>query len=303
MKPENLEEINRSFAVQAGNFESKSLNFSKQEFLDYSVTRTAPGQEDRFLEVAAGTCACGRAFAPHVKAAVCLDATPQMLEVGKSEADKAHLSNMVFVRGFAEDLPFLDASFDIVFSRLAFHHFPDPGAAFSEMARVLAPGGKLVVIDMEAAPEDLRGTEDEIETLRDPSHVKNLSRSELTAFYKESGLTLSACETTNMRQHLQNWLALTQTPSEVRACITSRMRADLSGGEKTGFFPYILEAADAAGDADRASAAVEAPSAPTKKTQPAAESASSTIAGGGDAESDICFDQRWLLLIGEKAAK
>ena len=44
------------------------------------------------------------------------------------------------------------------------------------MVRVLKPGGKLVMIDMEAADELLRKTEDEIETQRDPSHVKNLAR-------------------------------------------------------------------------------------------------------------------------------
>ncbi len=60
-------------------------------------------------------------------------------------------------------------AFDIVISRLAFHHFANPKRCFSEMARVLKPGGKLVVIDMEAAEEALRATEDEIETMRDPS--------------------------------------------------------------------------------------------------------------------------------------
>lgn len=47
------------------------------------------------------------------------------------------------------------------------------------MVRVLKPGGKLVMIDMEAADEPLRKTEDEIETLRDPSHVKNMSKNEM----------------------------------------------------------------------------------------------------------------------------
>ena len=48
------------------------------------------------------------------------------------------------------------------------------------MARVLKTGGKLVVIDMEAAEEALRNTENEIETLRDPSHVRKLSKEEFT---------------------------------------------------------------------------------------------------------------------------
>lgn len=78
---------------------------------------------DAVLEVAAGICACGRALAPLAGNVVCLDMTPAMLSVGKAEAEKANLSNMTFVRGDAMELPFLDNSFDIVLSRLAFHHF------------------------------------------------------------------------------------------------------------------------------------------------------------------------------------
>lgn len=78
---------------------------------------------DAILEVVAGTCACGRALAPLAGNAVCLDITPAMLSVGKAEAEKANLSNMTFILGDAMELPFLDNRFDIVLSRLAFHHF------------------------------------------------------------------------------------------------------------------------------------------------------------------------------------
>ena len=77
--------------------------------------------------VAAGTCACGQGFASAVRTAVCLDATPAMLEVGRREAETRGLDNMAFVRGLEEALPFLDASFGTVPPRLAFHHFADVG--------------------------------------------------------------------------------------------------------------------------------------------------------------------------------
>ena len=51
-----------------------------------------------------------------------------------------------------------------------------PERVFSEMKRMLKLGGKLVLIDMEATKEEFRDTENEIEKMRDYSHVKNLSK-------------------------------------------------------------------------------------------------------------------------------
>ena len=241
MKPKNLEKINRSFEIQAPNFESKAVNFTKEEYLNHTLSRIAPHKGDTVLEVAAGTCACGRAFAPFVQSVVCLDATVHMLQIGKQEAANSHLENMIFLKGYAEELPFLDGSFSIVFSRLAFHHFTDVNTAFSEMVRVLKPGGKLVMIDMEAAAAPLRSRQDEIETLRDPSHVRNLSKTEMRNLFTAYDLTIEKCEITEMLQRLENWLSLTKTPDIVQKEIIRRMQADIDGKEKTGFSPYILD--------------------------------------------------------------
>lgn len=241
MIPQNLETIKRSFGVQAQNFDNKSVNFSKKEYLDYTLTSVQPVATDMILEVAAGTCACGRSFAPFVKMVVCLDATTPMLKVGKQSAEESHLDNMVFVKGYAEELPFLDNSFDIVFSRLAFHHFTDTDSVFREMVRVLKPGGKLVMIDMEAADEHLRETEDKIETMRDPSHVKNLSIEEMRKLYSDNNLVIEKCEVTEMPLCLNDWLELTKTAVPVKEKIMNLMKADLNGQEKTGFNPYQTE--------------------------------------------------------------
>ncbi len=123
MRMSNIETIRQSFTVQAEEFENSSMNFTKEEYLDYTVSAIDISPNASVLEVAAGTCACGRALAAYAKNVTCLDVTPAMLEVGKQQAEKKKLNNMVFVQGTAEELPFLDKSFDIVISRLAFHHF------------------------------------------------------------------------------------------------------------------------------------------------------------------------------------
>ena len=139
----NEKTIQKSFTEQAKNFETKSMNFTKQEYLEHMVSCVAPQRSDTVLEVAAGTCICGRSLAPFVERVTCLDMTTAMLAVGKAEAAKQRFLNMDFVQGDAEKLPFSDNSFDIVISCLAFHHFPNPKRCFSEMARVLKTGGKL----------------------------------------------------------------------------------------------------------------------------------------------------------------
>lgn len=230
--------IQESFKQQAKGFETKAMSFTKKEYLEYIVSCIRPKETDTVLEVASGTCACGRSLAPFVQNVTCLDMTPAMLYVGKSEAEKQSLRNMTFVLGDAEVLPFLDNSFDIVISRLAFHHFINPHRCFAEMTRVLSHDGILVLIDMEAAEDALRAIEDEIETMRDLSHVRNLSKSEFYKLFRDNNLTVCTSDYTEIPVSLSAWLALTDTSDCAASNITKRLENEINGGEKTGFNPY-----------------------------------------------------------------
>lgn len=241
MKSENSKTVKKAFTCQADKFESDNMSFSKQEYLDYAVSKASPSASDTVLEVAAGTCACGRAMARKVKKVVCLDMTIAMLTVGKEAAEKNGLFNMEFVLGDAAELPFTNNRFDIVLSRLAFHHFPDAEPAFYEMTRVLKPGGKLMLIDMEAAAKPFCEAKDEIERMRDPSHVRNLTRHEIIGLYEKHGFTVTCCDCNRIPVDLQNWLDLTSTTENVQNQIIEKMKNELRGGDKTGFFPYLDE--------------------------------------------------------------
>ena len=238
MKSENADKIKNAFTVQSEHFETHKANFMKKEHLDYVISEVQPQKTDSVLEVAAGTCICGRSFAPYVGQVTCLDLTPAMLSIGKEQAEKQGFNNMVFVTGDAGELPFLDNSFDIVVSRLAFHHFPNVNRPFSEMTRVLKSGGKFVFIDMEAAEETLRTVQDEIETLRDPSHIRNLSKTEMLKLFSDNGLTVEKCNTTKIKKNLAEWLDFAKTQTNIMRDITNRFMDDLDGKSKTGFQPY-----------------------------------------------------------------
>lgn len=71
----------------------------------------------------------------------CVDLTPAMISVGKEQAEKQKLRNMVFVLGDVNELLFLDNSFDMVISRPAFHHFADVNRAFFQCV-VLIKGNR-----------------------------------------------------------------------------------------------------------------------------------------------------------------
>ncbi len=56
-----------------------------------------------------------------------------------------------FQQAMAEDLPFPDASFDLVFSTMTFHHWSDQGRGIAEVARVLTPGGRWLLAEFVAS--------------------------------------------------------------------------------------------------------------------------------------------------------
>ena len=128
-----------------------------------------------------------------------------------------------------------------VVSRLAFHHFTDPKAAFHEMARVVKPGGRLVLVDMAATPEPDRTVRDEFEILRDPSHVRNLSEEEMVDLFKGENLSIEVHSSKTIPQDLEGWMDVTHTPEDVRKVIRTAMETELSGGKKTDFAPYRKE--------------------------------------------------------------
>src|ERR1051326_2077367 len=127
------------------------------------------------------------AFARVVKHATGLDLTPAMLERAKMLQKEKGLANVSWQQGEAVPLPYPDASFSIVTSRFAFHHFLDPAAALKEMARVCTPGGKVVVIDSAPAP-DKADAFNAMELVRDPSHARAMPLEELKSLYTRAGL-------------------------------------------------------------------------------------------------------------------
>ena len=77
-----------------------------------------------------------------------IDMTPEMVAKARGSTAEMGLGNVTFVEGSAEHLPFDDASFDVVISNGVIDLIPDKDAVFSEITRVLRPGGRIQLADV-----------------------------------------------------------------------------------------------------------------------------------------------------------
>jgi SAM-dependent methyltransferase len=124
----------------------------------------------------------------------------------------------------AEDLPFADASFDVVACRLAAHHFQNVEAGVGEMARV-ASDLVLVVDNLRMGDAD-----EEANRVRDPSHVRNYSEEEWRALFAGAGLDVVEARTRERRIELEPWLDRTGCTGEDAARVRELVADRIEGG-------------------------------------------------------------------------
>lgn len=79
---------------------------------------------------------------------IAVDRSPEMLARARALAKRRHVSNIVWKRGELEKLPLDDGSVDIALLSQALHHADEPPRALAEAARVLKPGGRILVLDL-----------------------------------------------------------------------------------------------------------------------------------------------------------
>jgi ubiquinone/menaquinone biosynthesis C-methylase UbiE len=175
--------------------------------LELVVEYAAPTGKERVLDIGAGAGHTALALAPRVSDVVLTDPVEAMLATARRLFQTAGLWNAQFVRAGAEQLPFPRASFDIVTTRLAAHHFDDVAQAMREVARVLRPGGMFIFVDT-TAPEDAESAayQDEVELLRDPTHRRIYTEREWAAFVEQAGFRVEKTEVVRKAHDFEPWL-------------------------------------------------------------------------------------------------
>ena len=191
------QEVVAEYARIAGRYDRK-WSFYIEATMQETIARLPLGEEDRLLDVGCGTGALlYRLAAVHpATRLVGVDPAPAMLKVARRKLP----SDIALHEGWAEQLPFPDAQFDLIVSCSVFHYVARPLDALIEMRRVLRPGGQLVLTDWCGDYLMCRLFE-RYQRLRAHAHARTYRTHECARMLKESGYAAVQIETYKI-----NWL-------------------------------------------------------------------------------------------------
>jgi ubiquinone/menaquinone biosynthesis C-methylase UbiE len=221
------------FSRQAEAMESARF-FNDADVLARILEAAALTRESRALDVACGPGIVAEALARFAGDVIACDITPAMLARASRRFEKSGLNNVRCVAGRAESLPFDDGSFDVVVTRAALHHFPHVTAALGEIARVLRVSGRAVILDSTSSENaEESALHNALETLRDPSHIRMLPKSELLALMPVAGLAPKTLLEWTNGQDFDEWLKTTNAPERagpLRIVMTALANTGLHAG-------------------------------------------------------------------------
>jgi ubiquinone/menaquinone biosynthesis C-methylase UbiE len=214
------DKVKEQFAKNAEKYVT-SESHAKGEDLSLLIEWAKPQPNWVVLDIATGGGHTARALSSHAAHIFATDITSQML-TNTARHLKDEYPNIWYVVADAEDLPFLDDTFDLVTCRIAAHHFPNPDKFIYEVSRTLKPGGTFILID-NVAPEDSRLAEfmNTVEKQRDESHVRCLSIKEWQGLFAAAGLKETNSLNRKKTYNYPTWVKRTAASSVQIKAITN----------------------------------------------------------------------------------
>ncbi|MFD3447528.1 class I SAM-dependent methyltransferase [Microbacteriaceae bacterium 4G12] len=222
-------QVQQQFGKNAGQYVTSEIH-AKGNDLTALLSIASNTNGGVALDIATGGGHVANGLAPLMEQVVALDLTSSMLEEAEAFIRGNGHSNVTFVQGDAENLPFDDNSFTIVTCRIAPHHFPNITAFITESYRVLQPNGTFLLID-NVAPEreEFDIFYNTIEKRRDYSHNRALKKSQWLTLVEEAGFETQQLFTFSKTFQFDNWCDRMALPLE----------------EKKELEQFILQAPDA----------------------------------------------------------
>jgi len=209
------DQVKNVFGTNADAY-AKSVTHSTGKDLDLLLSWLKPDPHAICLDLATGGGNVARLLAPHAARVFATDLTIEMLQ--NTATYLSSFSNIDYVVADAENIPFLDESFDIVTCRIAAHHFPNPESFIKEVRRVLKPNGLFVFID-NVEPNDiiLAKFMNTFEEKRDPSHAKALSVTEWKELLSTNSLIIVEEDLYKKKLPFDAWVhRTTETKEQVK---------------------------------------------------------------------------------------
>jgi len=128
--------------------EMRALDLPAQAVEDKLVQLVPAAGIDRLLDIGTGTGRVLELLGPRVREGVGVDASPAMLALARARLTRAGLGHCAVRLADMYRLPLPAAGFDLAVLQMVLHYAEDPGRVLAEAARVLRPGGTLIVVDL-----------------------------------------------------------------------------------------------------------------------------------------------------------
>ena len=167
-----FDEVAQQWDEMREGFFSETIRDTAYEVADLQVGQTA-------ADVGAGTGFMAAGLLEKGLKVIAIDQSPSMLETMQQKFST--YTNIEYRVGTAEQLPIEGKSLDYAFANMYLHHVESPPQAISEMARILKPGGKLIITDMD---------EHQFEFLAEEHHDRwpGFQRKDVQQWFKQAGL-------------------------------------------------------------------------------------------------------------------
>ena len=188
-------------------FYSSSKTFSAGESLDILSNLLNKGKFESGLDIGTGAGFAAFELSKSCEKVEATDISEGMINEAKKIMKERKINNLNFNICSAEELNYSDKEFDIVTCRTAAHHFLDVEKFCSEVHRVLKDEGEFIIVDTITSDQiKLNNWHQEVELIRDKSHIKNLSLIEWKNILKISKFSFLDIIQSRVTMNLNDWM-------------------------------------------------------------------------------------------------
>ena len=206
-------------------FYSSSKTFSAGESLDILSNLFNKKKFESGLDIGTGAGFAAFELSKSCEKVEATDISEGMINEAKKIMKERKINNLNFNICSAEELNYRDKEFDIVTCRTAAHHFLDVEKFCSEVHRVLKDEGEFIIVDTITSDQiKLNNWHQEVELIRDKSHIKNLSLIEWKNILKISKFSFLDIIQSRVTMNLNDWMERSGTSDKDKKILKDKFQ-------------------------------------------------------------------------------